>query len=68
MHTPTTYDAEVFKIFEVQALLKVSRPTVNRMLRDGRLKKVKLGPGKTSAVRITRESVEALLHPTTDEG
>jgi excisionase family DNA binding protein len=43
---------------EVAALLALSRRTIYRMIRDGRLPGVKLGPGPW---RIPRTSLEGLL-------
>jgi excisionase family DNA binding protein len=47
-----------FRPDEVAELLALSRRTVYRMIRDGRLPGVKLGPGPW---RIPRESLAALL-------
>ena len=47
-----------FRPDEVAALLALSRRTIYRMIRDGRLAGVKLGPGPW---RIPRASLESLL-------
>jgi len=44
---------------EVAELLGVSMPTVNRMMNDGRLQKIKLSPNGTT--RITPESVRHFI-------
>ena len=45
--------------FEVAELLGVSLPTVNRMMNDGRLQKIKLTPH--GAARISPASVRAII-------
>ena len=52
--------------FEVAELLGVSLPTVNRMMNDGRLQKIKLTPH--GSARITPASVRTILYgPQTQE-
>jgi excisionase family DNA binding protein len=52
--------------FEVANLLGVSLPTVNRMMNDGRLQKIKLTPH--GAARISSASVRAIISgPQTQE-
>lgn len=50
---------------EAAEMLSVSRVTVDRYIREGLLKSVKIGP---RMVRITPESVDALLTPETEAG
>ena len=52
--------------FEVAELLGVSLPTVNRMMNDGRLQKIKLAPH--GSARISPASVRTFLYgPQTQE-
>ena len=46
---------------ETANLLHVSLPTVNRMLNEGRLKRIKLNDSQNGAVRIEYNSVMSLL-------
>jgi len=46
-------------IKEVAALLRVSAPTINRMMNDGRLRRIKLT--RSGAARIDPQSVKAML-------
>lgn len=46
---------------EAADLLHVSLPTVNRMLNEGRLKRIKLNDSQNGAVRIEYNSVMSLL-------
>ena len=48
---------ELLTVFEVRDRLKVSLPTVHRMLSDSRLKKIKIG----RSVRVPSSSVDKLL-------
>lgn len=60
---PKPKNAEIEKPltrFEVANLLGVSLPTVNRMMNDGRLQKIKLTPH--GSARITPASVRTILY------
>ena len=47
-------------IKDVQAQLKCSRTTVDRLIKRGKLKAYRLSEGMTGSVRITAESMDAL--------
>lgn len=46
---------------EASEMLKVSLPTINRLLNEGKLKRVKLSDSRNGAVRIEYSSIERLL-------
>jgi excisionase family DNA binding protein len=54
------YKKQFFRPDEVALLLVLSRRTIYRMIRDGRLQAVKWGSGPW---RIPREALRALLPP-----
>ena len=58
--TPTPIIEKPLTRFEVAELLGVSLPTVNRMMNDGRLQKIKLTPH--GSARITPASVRTILY------
>lgn len=49
---------ELLTVFDVRDRLRVSLPTVTRMLSDGRLRKIKIG----RSVRVPASSVEAIIN------
>ncbi|MGD9891357.1 MAG: helix-turn-helix domain-containing protein [Dehalococcoidia bacterium] len=53
-------DAELLTIAEAAAVVKVGRSTVNRWLRDGRLRAYRVGP---RAVRIRRGDLFGIMTP-----
>lgn len=55
---PQEQKEKLLTVFEVRDSLRVSLPTVRRMLADGRLKKIQLG----RAVRIPASSLAGLMH------
>ena len=53
---------ELLSITQVMEMLGVSRSTVERMVRQGRLPRpIKLGPGQGSSIRFEKAKVEAAL-------
>ena len=58
---PTGLPRRAVTVPEAAAQLGVSRWTVYRMVRDGYLVSVKLGPRPGDTMRITVDSIEALL-------
>jgi excisionase family DNA binding protein len=57
----TNHDGDLLTIAEATRLLRVSRVTLHRWLRDGRLPAYHVGP---KAVRIRRADLAAVLRPT----
>jgi excisionase family DNA binding protein len=51
---------------EVAAQLRLSEPSVYRLIRDGRLPAVRLG-GPGASLRIRREELDAFTQPTQPE-
>ncbi|MBI2761847.1 MAG: helix-turn-helix domain-containing protein [Chloroflexi bacterium] len=56
----TSHDSDLLTIAEATHLLKVSRVTLHRWLRDGRLPAYQVGP---RAVRIRRADLQAMMRP-----
>lgn len=54
-------DHEFMTITEVADLLRVSESTVRSYIRKGQLPCLKLGDGRSSAVRIRRSDIDALV-------
>jgi excisionase family DNA binding protein len=53
---------ELLSITQVMEMLGVSRSTVERMVRQGRLPRpIKLGPAQGSSIRFEKAKVEAAL-------
>ena len=52
---------------EVGAMLRRHPDTVCRMVRDGRLKALRLGDGPRPPILIHRDTVEAFVHHRTSE-
>lgn len=46
---------------EASEILNVSLPTINRLMNEGKLKRVKLSDSRNGAVRIEYSSIEKLL-------
>ena len=53
---------ELITIEEAMKILKVSRITLYRWVKSGKIKSLKLGEGKKGSVRFRREDIEAFLH------
>ncbi len=53
---------ELITIEEAMKILKVSRITLHRWVKSGKIKALKLGEGRKGAVRFRREDIEAFLH------
>ena len=53
---------ELITFEEAMKLLKISRPTLNRWVRDGRIQKVKLGEGRRGTVRFRKEDIEKFIN------
>jgi excisionase family DNA binding protein len=58
MLCPHEQKDQLLTVYEVRDRLRVSTPTVHRMLDDGRLKRIKIG----RSVRIPASSVDALIN------
>lgn len=58
---------EAVPVSEAAQLLRCSDRTIRNMVADGRLRAVKLGPHPQSPVRITMESIRALLQSDGDQ-
>jgi excisionase family DNA binding protein len=54
-------DHEFMTITEVADLLRVSESTVRSYIRKGQLPCLKLGDGRSSAVRIRRSDIDGLV-------
>jgi excisionase family DNA binding protein len=55
-------DQKLLTVGEVALMLRVSTPTVRRLMREAGLPFVKLGPAHSSSVRIDRAELDAWLH------
>jgi excisionase family DNA binding protein len=54
-------DHEFLTISEVAELLRVSESTIRSYIRNGQLPCLKLGNGRSAAVRIRRSDIDALV-------
>jgi excisionase family DNA binding protein len=54
-------DHEFMTIGEVADLLRISESTVRSYIRNGKLPCLKLGEGRSAAVRIRRSDIDALV-------
>jgi excisionase family DNA binding protein len=52
---------QLITIKEAAAIMKVGRTTINRWIKEGKLKKVKIGTGTNGAVRLRRDEVETFI-------
>jgi excisionase family DNA binding protein len=52
---------ELITIDEAMKILKVSRITLHRWVKSGKIKALKLGEGRKGAVRFRREDIETFL-------
>lgn len=59
-----TSEPVLYEIRDIERILHVSRPTVNRMFARGHLKKVKIG----RSVRVRASDLEAYIESLNDEG
>jgi excisionase family DNA binding protein len=55
---------EYLTVAEVADELRCSEPTIRRRIRDGDLEAVKLGHGRNSLVRVSRDAIGAWLEGT----
>jgi excisionase family DNA binding protein len=54
---------EYLTVSETARLLNVNPATVRRWINSGKLVCVRLPMGRDNAIRISRDAIEALLHP-----
>ena len=52
---------------EAAKMLSVSRPTIYKLIKAGKLRRVKLLPGRSGASRILREDIVALIEKCKEE-
>ena len=50
-----------YRVDEVAEILSVSRRTIYRMIRDGRLEGVKFGFNRVNPVRVTKQAIKKLI-------
>ncbi len=50
-----------YRVDEVAEILSLSRRTIYRMVRDGRIEGIKFGSGRANSVRIPRQAIERII-------
>ncbi len=65
MTTETTRSPELLSIGEVALALRLSRPTIYRLVADGELPAIRVGNGDQGSLRVTRTALSHYLEERT---
>ncbi len=57
---------ELITAEEVMKILKISRATLNRWVKAGKIRALKLGEGKKGAIRFKKEDIENFINQVTN--